>query len=125
MKTTATQEHYRLVSHQLDEGIDPQQIAAEYGITTAMCYEWQRRYRRDLSGARSRASQQRREKNYGECRSSRKAAGIEAASGTKAEADALRLMDAIPLDTRDVTAFVLGDPLPGRSALDRRRMANG
>ena len=30
------------------------------------------------------------------------------------------LIDAIPADTRDLTQRVMGDPLPGRSALDRR-----
>lgn len=32
-----------------------------------------------------------------------------------------RLMDEIPHDTRDLTARVCGDPLPGRSALDKMR----
>lgn len=35
--------------------------------------------------------------------------------------DAERLMDEVPADTRDITARTFGDPLPGRSALDRRR----
>lgn len=35
------------------------------------------------------------------------------------EALAQRLAE-IPDDTRDLTAFLMGDPLPGRSALDRR-----
>lgn len=30
-----------------------------------------------------------------------------------------RLWSAVPADTRDVTGFVMGDPLPGRSALDK------
>lgn len=34
-----------------------------------------------------------------------------------------RLLAAVPADTRDVTAALLGDPLPGRSALDKRRAA--
>jgi hypothetical protein len=33
------------------------------------------------------------------------------------------LARAIPPDTRDVTARLCGDPLPGRSALDRREEA--
>jgi len=37
----------------------------------------------------------------------------------KANADALRLRRAVPADTRDLTSFICGDPLPGRSALDR------
>jgi hypothetical protein len=29
----------------------------------------------------------------------------------------------IPADTRDLTALVFGDPLPGRRAIDRRQVA--
>lgn len=36
------------------------------------------------------------------------------------DAQARRLMDQIPYDTRDLTARVFGDPLPGRSALDKQ-----
>ena len=35
-------------------------------------------------------------------------------------ADALERLALIPEDTRDTTARICGDPLPGRSALDRR-----
>lgn len=31
------------------------------------------------------------------------------------------LMDDVPADTRDLTARMLGDPLPGRSALDQKK----
>jgi len=37
------------------------------------------------------------------------------------EATVARLRAAIPPDTRSLTARMLGDPIPGRSALDRRR----
>lgn len=37
---------------------------------------------------------------------------------------AMRLSAEIPDDTRDVTARIMGDPLPGRSALDRASEAN-
>lgn len=33
-----------------------------------------------------------------------------------------RLMATIPPDTRDLTSRIAGDPLPGRSHLDRKRM---
>lgn len=36
------------------------------------------------------------------------------------KAQARKLLREIPLDTRDRTAFIAGDPLPGRSALDQR-----
>lgn len=36
------------------------------------------------------------------------------------EDDAKVALASIPADTRDLTARMLGDPLPGRSALDRR-----
>lgn len=37
------------------------------------------------------------------------------------EQDAGRLMRQVPRDTRDLTGRLCGDPLPGRSALDRMR----
>lgn len=39
------------------------------------------------------------------------------------EADAEAMLRAIPADTRDLTARLMGDPLPGRSALDKKREA--
>lgn len=52
----------------------------------------------------------------------KKAAGISrVVSGKRAHDDALRLMETIPRDTRSLTAMAFGDPLPGRSALDRRQ----
>jgi hypothetical protein len=41
-------------------------------------------------------------------------------SGAQTSADAERLMDEIPRDTRDLTARLCGDPLPGRRAIDQR-----
>lgn len=38
-----------------------------------------------------------------------------------AEDDVEARLAEIPPDTRDLSAVLLGDPLPGRSALDRRR----
>ena len=37
-------------------------------------------------------------------------------------AEAARALATVPLDTRSVAARFLGDPLPGRSALDRKRL---
>ena len=52
---------------------------------------------------------------------SKKAAGIGrlGLGGPKGEELAARLAD-VPADTRCLTARFFGDPLPGRSALDRR-----
>jgi hypothetical protein len=36
------------------------------------------------------------------------------------QADLRRLQRAIPVDTRDLTGRFFGDPIPGRSALDRK-----
>ena len=36
-------------------------------------------------------------------------------------AELRRAVLAIPKDTRDVTGLILNDPLPGRSALDRKQ----
>lgn len=43
------------------------------------------------------------------------AASIDRAS---LRADAERRMEEIPADTRDLTALILGDPIPGRRAID-------
>lgn len=59
-----------------------------------------------------------------EMAAARKSAGLTyhaGKRGTQIEADWLRQMAAIPADTRDLTARICGDPLPGRSALDRAR----
>ncbi|WMT90112.1 hypothetical protein [Pelagibacterium sp. H642] len=39
----------------------------------------------------------------------------------EAKADGERLLRGLPADTRGFTARLLGDPLPGRSALDHKR----
>jgi hypothetical protein len=50
----------------------------------------------------------------------KKQAGIKQSwSSLQTERDARRLMDAIPRDNRSLTGRFFGDPLPGRSALDR------
>ena len=36
-------------------------------------------------------------------------------------AELRKLVLAIPKDTRDITGLILNDPLPGRSALDRKQ----
>jgi hypothetical protein len=59
-----------------------------------------------------------------EMAAARKAAGLTyhaGKRGTQIEADWRRQMAAIPDDTRDLTARICGDPLPGRSALDMAR----
>lgn len=61
-------------------------------------------------------------------RKSRRKASPNARSAHIAEAkpsaeDAARALAAIPPDTRDFTARLFGDPLPGRSALDQRGAA--
>lgn len=45
---------------------------------------------------------------------------LRTADSTNIKEDAMRLMERVPRDTRDLTARVLGDPLPGRSALDMK-----
>lgn len=49
----------------------------------------------------------------------RRAAGIGLPPSKVRDAEAERLLRAIPADTRDLTGRLCGDPLPGRSALDR------
>jgi hypothetical protein len=39
----------------------------------------------------------------------------------QARLDARKLLKEIPEDTRSITGFIFGDPLPGRSALDREQ----
>lgn len=63
---------------------------------------------------------ERRNRLNREVSAAKKAAGLTYFSGRSTEQSAYRLMDLIPADTRDLTARICGDPLPGRSALDRR-----
>lgn len=42
-------------------------------------------------------------------------------STKEARIDAERMWRELPSDTRGLTARICGDPIPGRSALDRRR----
>ena len=44
-----------------------------------------------------------------------------AVENRKIDEDAKRLKKKIPRDTRSLTAWMFGDPLPGRSALDRQQ----
>jgi hypothetical protein len=55
----------------------------------------------------------------------KRAAGFHghAVSTFPADHDARRLMQLIPADTRDLTARLMGDPIPGRRAIDRRQPA--
>jgi hypothetical protein len=49
--------------------------------------------------------------------------GCDNRHGTRREirADAERLVGLIPRDTRSLTGRIFGDPMPGRSALDKER----
>ena len=60
-----------------------------------------------------------------EMSASRKAAGLtqHVTKNNQAERDWLRLVSLIPKDTRDVTARIFGDPLPGRSAFDQKQQS--
>lgn len=56
-----------------------------------------------------------------EVSAARMAAGLTFMVGRRdVEAQARKLMEFIPYDTRSLTARICGDPLPGRSALDRQ-----
>ena len=48
---------------------------------------------------------------------------LKAEAGRQAKACAENRLAEIPPDTRDLTGTILGDPLPGRSALDQMRGA--
>lgn len=50
-----------------------------------------------------------------------KGCGHNAVSHAETRVQAERLMEMIPDDTRDLTARLMGDPLPGRSALHRSK----
>ena len=52
--------------------------------------------------------------------SKRKAGLVWGRADSRAERDWLRQIETMPVDTRGLTARFCGDPLPGRSALDRR-----
>lgn len=58
-----------------------------------------------------------------EASAARRAAGVTryqyAEHRSKAKRDGERLLKTIPEDTRDLTARLMGDPLPGRRAIDK------
>jgi hypothetical protein len=66
--------------------------------------------------------QTRRNEMNREVSANKRAAGQYASRpGTKINAEWLRQMASFPEDTRTLTGRLAGDPLPGRSALDRRQ----
>lgn len=69
---------------------------------------------------RQRAAQMRQRQIEREASASKRAAGLGHLTSRRTEGDWIRLRDEIPADTRDLTARVFGDPLPGRSALAQR-----
>jgi hypothetical protein len=73
-----------------------------------------------MTAAKRRLQEQyRRETN--EVMAAKRAAGLKNLAGhSHIHKDALRLMDEVPQDTRDLTARLFGDPLPQRSALAQR-----
>lgn len=70
----------------------------------------------------SKSWQEQRLANEREVSARKKAAGLTylAGRGAQAHRDWLRQIPLMPADTRNLTARICGDPLPGRSALDRR-----
>ena len=70
--------------------------------------------------SRQKRVQRRRDEINREMSANRRAAGLGHVSGLRTHQDAMRLMARIPQDTRDLTARICGDPLPGRRAIDRR-----
>lgn len=67
-----------------------------------------------------------RDKGIQEARALRRQTGVSRRrTAASTNADAERALQALPLDTRPLTARLLGDPLPGRSALDKRSVDIG
>lgn len=64
----------------------------------------------------------RRDKEIAETMADKAAAGLRwnVVKMKHVDIDAAELKKSIPNDTRDLTARICGDPIPGRSALDRR-----
>jgi hypothetical protein len=100
-------------------GERPRTIADRYGVSEESV---RRRF--------DKAWGERRNQGIREARQRRRVApsylepGADQNRATRAEvrADAARLAASIPRDTRSLTARVFGDPLSGRSALDKERM---
>ncbi len=72
----------------------------------------------------SRIEQLRQRAMEREAAAAKRAAGFQypaRAAARHAERDASRLLQLVPADTRNLTARIFGDPLPGRSALDQRK----
>ena len=75
--------------------------------------KWARRRREQINAARSSRSTVNRKKRTGEIALTNYVAG-------PSEDEVLAAQKNIPVDTRDFSARLCGDPLPGRSALDKR-----
>ena len=90
-------------------GVKLKTIARHYGVapTTLKC-------KIDLEYA-----ERRKERNNANRRIYGPGSGIKDMDRTISEDVAARLAE-IPRDTRDLTARLMGDPLPGRRAIDRR-----
>jgi hypothetical protein len=77
--------------------------------------------REEREKARRRANQARRLADHRELTALKKAAGLSLLGfGNPPKGDLMARLAEIPSDTRGLTARTFGDPLPGRSALDRR-----
>lgn len=96
-------------------GVSAAAIAEKFGIgQTTVRYHIDPEYR---AAERERRTRKRREMGGGldlDC---------SGRMNVDAKRDGDRLLRKVPKDTRDLTARIAGDPLPGRSALDRRQGA--
>lgn len=113
-------------------GITPTEIGDQYGVSAAYIVQTARRagaaaqcpkLATACQIAKRRRASLKKSAEEKEMSALRRAAGLtnHAAPSQLIRQDVVeRLMAEIPSDTRGLTAYFFGDPLPGRSALDRR-----
>lgn len=99
-------------------GGKPTEVGKEFGVTAPHVLMISKRYDRERHEMRrERPNPPRRDREP----APKRADGVKREeSQLHVDADAMRLARLIPDDTRNYTARFMGDPLPGRSALDRQ-----
>lgn len=131
-----TKAEREIATSKFKDGVSPQTIARLLRVTPGCVHMIARRAglppqkpRRApkpiLTAADERYQDRQRERNrqMRAFTAAKRAAGcpVKAESTMAAHLDAMARLALIPADTRTLTARFCGDPLPGRSALDRRQ----
>lgn len=122
MKTKLTEEQIEEARRRRANGVTFSAIEADMGVSRdtirrALSPDWAEKRREQV-----RIARRRREKlAYGHfTKTGRVSCTINVDRYRPSPGEIAELLKLVPPDTRDLTGVLCGDPLPGRSALDRR-----